>query len=249
MTLVSYCFVLLFVVFVIEPCSSKFFSNSINRIVTKLSKFRSNAIAIDRDVKIPSGTKAKQPLNVRIDDTWYDLSGWRKAHPSGEHWIDLYRGRDATEVMHAFHSDKGRGMYARLPKSKNQEDLNTECAPVTQLQRNFRAFRQQLEAEGWWNRDIFHEAKLLGIWFCLNACGFLLAQSVPLLAVLLLALGQTTAGWLGHDYAHGVDKFSFSLKYFGSFAGGLSTTWWSDKHNKVFICSFTLFFIELFVVL
>ena len=26
-------------------------------------------------------------LDVRIDDVWYDLSGWRKAHPGGEHWM------------------------------------------------------------------------------------------------------------------------------------------------------------------
>ena len=30
-------------------------------------------------------------LRVRIDDVWYDLSRWRKAHPAGTHWIDLYK--------------------------------------------------------------------------------------------------------------------------------------------------------------
>ncbi len=30
-------------------------------------------------------------LRVRIDDEWYDLSRWRKAHPAGTHWIDLYK--------------------------------------------------------------------------------------------------------------------------------------------------------------
>jgi hypothetical protein len=49
-------------------------------------------------------------LNVRIHGKWYDLLGWRKAHPAGEHWIDYYDGRDATEVMDAFHSVKGRKM-------------------------------------------------------------------------------------------------------------------------------------------
>ena len=28
--------------------------------------------------------------------------GWRKAHPAGDHWIDWYDGRDATEVMDGF---------------------------------------------------------------------------------------------------------------------------------------------------
>ena len=26
---------------------------------------------------------AKKRLNVRIDDTWYDLTNWRAAHPAG----------------------------------------------------------------------------------------------------------------------------------------------------------------------
>ena len=59
-------------------------------------------------------------LDVRVHGTWYDLSGWRKAHPAGAHWIDWYDGRDATEVMDAFHSQKGREMYKRLPKSAEE---------------------------------------------------------------------------------------------------------------------------------
>ena len=38
-------------------------------------------------------------LNVRIDDAWYDLTNWRKAHPAGSHWIDAYNNTDCTEVM------------------------------------------------------------------------------------------------------------------------------------------------------
>merc|ERR1740130_2036160 len=51
--------------------------------------------------------KCKTSLDVRIHGDWYDLTGWRKAHPAGVHWIDWYDGRDATEVMDAFHSEKG----------------------------------------------------------------------------------------------------------------------------------------------
>ena len=42
----------------------------------------------------------RQSLDVRIDDVWYDLSAWRKKHPAGAHWIDLYKDRDATEVRY-----------------------------------------------------------------------------------------------------------------------------------------------------
>ena len=41
---------------------------------------------------------AKERLNIRIDDEWYDLTNWRVAHPAGAHWIDAYKGADATEV-------------------------------------------------------------------------------------------------------------------------------------------------------
>ena len=47
--------------------------------------------------------KSKERLVVRMDDRWVDLTGWRKAHPSGAHWIDVFKNADATEVMHAFH--------------------------------------------------------------------------------------------------------------------------------------------------
>lgn len=214
-------------------CNGKRIANPFTKIAQSISKFRVNAITVDRTIPRNIDIQDASPLDVRIDDVWYDLSKWRKAHPAGEHWIDLYRGRDATEVMHAFHSAKGRGMYARLPKSKNAEELDMNCAPVSQLSRNFRALRQQLEADGWWERNIFHEVKLISIWTALTVAGVSLASSIPLLGVVLLALSQTTAGWLAHDYAHGVDKTSFALRNFGCICAGLSPTWWSDKHNKV----------------
>jgi len=55
---------------------------------------------------------------------------------------------------------------------------------------------------------------------------------MPALSIMALAIGNTAAGWIGHDYIHGVDKFSFSMRNFGSLAAGMSAAWWSDKHNK-----------------
>lgn len=173
-------------------------------------------------------------LDVRIHNQWYDLSGWRKAHPAGDHWIDWYDGRDATEVMDAFHSEKAQEMYKRLPKSKAETaaSLETTAAPDTKLQVAFRELRSQLEKEGWWERDMFHEAKLLGIFGSLVVGAAATAQSVPFVSFVLLSLSMTAAGWLGHDYVHGVDNFSNRLRNFAAYAAGLSPTWWSDKHNK-----------------
>lgn len=204
----------------------------LNRIVNKKSSLLL-ASTIDVSVSKDKSIGLKAPLNVRIDDVWYDLGGWRKAHPAGEHWIDLFKDRDATEVMHAFHSEDARKQFQRLPKSKeNIEELNKQAAPVTQLTKNFRNLRDKLEKDGWWKRDYLHEARLLSIWGALFVTGLLTAKTNPTLAIITLALANVQSGWIGHDYAHGVDKFSFTLRNFAAYASGLSPTWWSDKHNK-----------------
>lgn len=173
-------------------------------------------------------------LDVRIHGEWYDLSGWRKAHPAGEHWIDWYDGRDATEVMDAFHSERAREMYKRLPKSQSEtkEMLEAQSMPDSNIQIAFRELRDQLEKEGWWERDLVHEGKLVGIWSSVVLAAAATAHSLPIVSSILLAISFTAAGWLGHDYIHGVDKFSERLRNFAGFAAGLHPTWWSDKHNK-----------------
>ena len=173
-------------------------------------------------------------LDVRIHGEWYDITGWRKAHPAGDHWIDWYDGRDATEVMDAFHSEKGRAMYKRLPKSKPEaaEALEETTAPDTSTQVAFRELREELEAGGWWERDMVHEGVQLGLWGACVLVAAATAQSVPLLSTFALGLSMTAAGWLGHDYIHGVDKFTDKMRNFAAVAAGLAPTWWSDKHNK-----------------
>jgi hypothetical protein len=160
--------------------------------------------------------------------------GWRKAHPAGEHWIDWYDGRDATEVMDAFHTKKALDMYKRLPKSKPNavELLSSTVTPDSKTQVEFRKLREELEQEGWFERDMVHEFKLLGIWASLVVSAAVTAHSVPVLSSFLLGLSMTNAGWLGHDYVHGVDEFSQKMRNFVAVAAGLDPTWWSDKHNK-----------------
>lgn len=178
--------------------------------------------------------RCRTSLDVRIHDTWYDISGFRKAHPAGSHWIDWYDGRDATEVMDAFHSAKGREMYKRLPKSSKETValLDANVKEVSLAQRGFRALRDKLELEGWWKRDTKREITLISIWGGLVIGGAVTAHTVPFISTILLSLAMTNAGWLGHDYVHGVDKFCDRMRYFVNYAAGLGVTWWSDKHNK-----------------
>mmetsp|Transcript_38209 Transcript_38209/g.89668 ORF Transcript_38209/g.89668 Transcript_38209/m.89668 type:complete len:508 (-) Transcript_38209:24-1547(-) len=181
------------------------------------------------------GKRRFQSLPVRIDDTWYDLGRWRQAHPGGAHFIDYYEGQDATEVMHAFHSEKAMEMMRRMPKLKEEEVQKQNAAPVSATTRAFRKLRARLQKEGWFQRDLWHETKLVGIWAVLFFGGLATAQLggwKAWLSVIPLALATTQAGWLGHDYAHGVDRWSNAFRMFGPLAAGLGVTWWGDKHNK-----------------
>jgi fatty acid desaturase len=136
--------------------------------------------------------------------------------------------------MDGFHSEKGRQMVKRLPKSNEAtvKQLEEIAVPDSSTQIAFRELREELEAEGWWERDLTHEAKILGIWGSLVLGAAVTVGSVPLFSTFLLGLSMTAAGWLGHDYIHGVDDFSNKLRNFAGFAAGLHPTWWSDKHNK-----------------
>lgn len=136
--------------------------------------------------------------------------------------------------MDGFHSEKARSMWQKLPKSKpdTTAQLEKDVAPDSSTQIAFRELREKLAAEGWWERDMVHEAKLIGIWASLVAGAAATAHSLPAISIILTGLAMTNAGWLGHDYIHGVDKFSDKMRMFAAVAAGLGPTWWSDKHNK-----------------
>jgi len=189
----------------------------------------SNGVAPSADVQLKRAKKER--LNVRIDDEWYDLTGFRNAHPAGTHWIDAYNGQDATEVMYGFHSDGGMGMVKRMPKSKNPPELRK---PV-ESSYAFREFRRKLEADGWFRPHWRGEVQKLLPWaICLFAAKLLARYANPLAAlgaVFFYATSNTLSGWLAHDYVHGRNPFSMAMRGFGELVGGMSTTWWSNKHN------------------
>lgn len=77
---------------------------------------------------------------------------------------------------------------------------------------------------------------MISIWLSLLISGIAFANSdlsgSNYLATFLMGLFFTQSGWLGHDYVHGIDKFTDKFRQLTTLCAGLGVTWWSDKHNK-----------------
>mmetsp|Transcript_44961 Transcript_44961/g.123279 ORF Transcript_44961/g.123279 Transcript_44961/m.123279 type:complete len:484 (+) Transcript_44961:270-1721(+) len=185
------------------------------------------------EVKTVPKKKQRDRLVCRIDDRWVDLTGWRNAHPAGTHWIDLYDKADATEVMHGFHSGEAMKMLSRLPAARPEDVPSEEVCPTpTKATYAFRELRTKLEEEGWFKRNAVGEAGHLLGWCGTMAAAIFAAKSGNfVLSAVMLAVSNTGAGWIAHDYTHGRGKWCSFMRGFGELCGGMSTTWWSDKHN------------------
>ena len=109
------------------------------------------AVAAEQDA-VPAESRparSRRPLPIRIDERWLDLRAWRAAHPAGVHWIDGYEGRDATDVMHAFHSEAATSMLRRLPRL-SPSTPPPSLPPTSKLTLGFRNLRAKLIADGWY---------------------------------------------------------------------------------------------------
>ncbi|CAM9679190.1 unnamed protein product [Ascophyllum nodosum] len=176
---------------------------------------------------IPStGCAPSGRLHVQLGDNFYDLTGWRRVHPAGSHWIDRFAERDATDVMTAFHSDNALDKLKKLPVVRGKDAVEPNV-----VTKNFRAFRKELVEAGWFDRVWYKDAFLVASQIGTFAVGVALARTNPWLATLILGVGHTTGGWLAHDVVHGRGKFCSRMRHYGAVMCGLSSTWWSEKHN------------------
>jgi len=124
----------------------------------------------------PGSPPTQPPLVVRIDGEWLDLSRWAAAHPAGAGFLELFRNRDATDVIAAIHSDEALARLSRLPRAA------PEVVPVgvpadSAATLAFRAFRAELIADGWFERDWVEEVRQVAPWFLLMGCSVWMARA------------------------------------------------------------------------
>lgn len=171
---------------------------------------------------------AKRALELRIDDHVYNLSAWAATHPGGAKVLEHMHGEDASDAFHSLHSAEAAARLARLPRRL----ATKEDADASDLDADFRALRQRLEDDGWFNRNPLIEAVIVGLVLGFYATGWAVAGTNPWLATFLLGMGATQAGWAGHDFGHLRGTWSYYLnRLIGGTLNGFSAAWWSDKHN------------------
>ena len=181
---------------------------------------------------------AREMIALKIDEEWYDCSGWAMAHPGGSTFVRLMHGHDATDLFYALHSygpngaDEAIRRLKMLPKCAAPYDEETEeTKRLTTANAEFGELRAQLEREGWFKRNVLSEISILVQVLGCYVVGQAVAATHPVFAALAIGVGMQQAGWLAHDYVHGRGKWCSFMRCFGALTNGFSAEWWSHKHN------------------
>jgi fatty acid desaturase len=183
----------------------------------------------------PTAKAGPAPTFILIDDQWYDLTHWKKSHPGGPLIIEQMHGNDSTDAFYSLHSKEAIDRMKRLPHSPNVPAClaSNPPPPPTKATGNFRAFRAQLEKEGWFNRNIMWELfYALSVYVMAAAGTYLAFTGHPVWATILLGFCMQQAGWISHDHTHGRGA---GCEWVGYCMSGpinaFSRSWWSNKHN------------------
>nr|XP_057931938.1 acyl-CoA 6-desaturase isoform X2 [Doryrhamphus excisus] len=179
-----------------------------------------------------------------IDRKVYNITQWARRHPGGFQVIHHYAGEDATDAFTAFHSDKK--FVQRFLKPLLVGEL-VETEPSQDRQKNatvikdFQALRAQAEYQGLFQaQPVFFLAHLVHI-LLLEILAWMLVWfwgtrwPLTLFCAVLLAIAQSQAGWLQHDFGHlSVFKKStwnhIAHKFLIGHLKGASANWWNHRH-------------------
>ncbi|CAN9499377.1 unnamed protein product [Ophioblennius macclurei] len=179
-----------------------------------------------------------------IDRKVYNITQWAKRHPGGIRVLSHYAGEDASEAFSAFHPDLKFAqkflkplLIGELAATEPSQDRDKNAAII----RDFNALRTQMRKEGLFEARPLFFCLHLGHILLLEALAWLIlwhwgtSWSLTLLCSLMLAVAQSQAGWLQHDFGHlSVFKKSSWNHIVHKFAighlKGASANWWNHRH-------------------
>ena len=177
-------------------------------------------------------------LHIFFQGKVYDVSNWVNKHPGGKKVLQIYNGRDCTEILHASHSDEALKLILTFPSfpdvRKDQEELEVK-------RQTFLKLEEELRAKGVFKPNYFLEfLKLLFIFVSLIEGYLGLYYNPNTFSALLLATSLYYSGWVGHDYSHHNVNLN-STKAAAFFNDNIATIlgairgntllWWKKRHN------------------
>ncbi|XP_078694413.1 acyl-CoA Delta-4 desaturase-like [Branchiostoma floridae x Branchiostoma belcheri] len=177
-----------------------------------------------------------------IDDLVYDVTHWAKRHPGGAKILRHYAGQDASEAWLSFHNDKALVQKYMKPLCIGRLDDGGPQA-TDQIKKDFRELRETVDKMGLFKPSYtFFGVHLAHIVLLDVLAYFIISQYgagwVPVvLASIALAISQTQAGWLQHDFGH---LSVFKTKWMDNLAHqvvigllkGASSAWWKNQHYQ-----------------
>eukprot|EP00884_Botryococcus_braunii_P013438 jgi/Botrbrau1/22095/Bobra.0206s0021.1 len=173
---------------------------------------------------------------IAIGDSVYDVTKWITDHPGGDVLLS-YAGRDATDVFTAFHSDSG---WSRLKDFRCGQYVGKEREQS--LIQDFRTLRASIRRRGLFSPKFeFFGLQFALLILLLCTTILLLAQSATswpacVAAGCIMGLFMQQSAWLAHDILHHQvfreqKAIFWSVFLVGEIFQGLSSTWWTTKHN------------------
>jgi len=168
-------------------------------------------------------------VQIAIDGEWYDLDKWAKHHPGGPVILEHYQDCDATEVFYSLHSEKAIKQLKHMRPVERKEMAPTPGKVDTE----FRKLAHKLKAEGWYERSLYQDLKLLIPILSMFIWGTVYSYTYPITAMFVLGVGMQQSGWLGHDSVHARNNgyCAFLADWLPGLANGFDKQWWSRKHN------------------
>jgi fatty acid desaturase len=169
---------------------------------------------------------------LKIGNKWINVEVWKGSHPGGAAAIERLDGADCTEMFYSLHSKEAIEMVNNMKgvgPPKGFTDSHPSVPNATSL--SFRAFREELVKEGWFERNWLWDAFYLSVMLSLCVLGTYIRNTHPFLSVFFIGLGMQQAGWIGHDYTHARGKAAPWIGVIPNLITGFSPRWWSEKHN------------------
>ena len=185
-----------------------------------------------------SQAKMLDSLHIYYNNKLYDVSNWVNKHPGGKKVLQIYNGRDCTEILHATHSDEARKMLSSFPSFPDQRKSNED---LEVKQKIYLELESKLKSMGVFTPNYFLEFLKLLFVFVFLIYGYMgLYTSPSLLPAISLSIALYYSGWVGHDYSHhnvnqsSTKQAAFMNDYIGTLMGairGNTLLWWKKRHN------------------